>query len=302
VPPLSNYRAGPVGNLQRLPPPGNGVEATPEKIGGAHELLSGGRSYDVAGIRRTFKMSWTYLEPADWIVLEALFLGVYGPEPYVLLDPARVNLLTANQSSGTETAADSSGYAVQGVGTITSSAVLANTGVRSLLWAHPSAAIGAGGVQTTGGAYGTTGTPATDTPVVPTLTYTGSLYARAVAGAAAVNMQASLQWYTAAGVFVSASTGTAQSVTNAAWVQLTASAAAPSTAAVARLQISNTAAIPAAHPGFYLDDWQLQDDPAATAWTPGTGVPRVHFDSLTDSTPKMGWRNADAVFAELGAT
>lgn len=297
----SNYRCGPVGNLQRLPPPGNGIDATPEKVGGAHELLSGGRSYDVAGIRRTYKMSWQYVEPADWIVLEALYLGAYGPEPYVLLDPARTNLLTANQSTGTEALADTTGYAVQGVGTITSSAVLASTGLRSLLWAHPSAAIGAAGVQTTAGAYGTTGTPATDTPAVVGLTYTGSLQARAVAAAASVTLQLSLQWYTAAGVFISASTGTATGVTNAAWVQLTASAAAPATAAIARLQIANTVAIPAAHPGVYLDDWQMQDDPAFTFWTPGTGVPRVHFDSLSDVTSKLGWRDAQAVFAELVA-
>ncbi|MCA1570794.1 MAG: hypothetical protein LC798_10855 [Chloroflexi bacterium] len=304
MPPPSDYRLGPVGNLIRLPLPQRGIDGTRVMVGGTHDLLSGGRTFDQAGKRRDYSLEFRYLDPADYAILEALYEGVYGPGPYALIDPSRINLLTANQSTATETLGDTTGLTPSAGAVVASSTVMPRTGTRSLLWTHPGgAASGVSNVAAAFGAVGVTGTPATDVPVFGSTAYTGHLWARIAGAGAALTLYAYIRYYTAAGVFVADHFGNVPSVTNAAWVQLYAGqVAAPATAAIARLSFGNSGAIPSGHPGVYVADLQFEQGALISTWRPGTGVPRVHFAALTDSTPSKGFKDARATLLELAAS
>lgn len=295
MPPLSAYRLGPVGNLIQLPLPGNGIDATAEKVGGSHQLLSGGQSFDVMGVRRSYKMTWTRLDPADQATLEALYLGAYGPGPYVLHDPTRVNMLSVNQSTATDPRGDTTGFAANTTSVISSSLLAPRTGLRSLLVDIPDGTVaGSGGVAATYGTYGTVASPSLDIPVVPGVTYTGSVYAQMAAGGASFAVLSIIWWYTAAGAYLSASYSFSTTVTNATPVRIPVVAAAPAGAHLARLLFTNNATVPAAHPGIHLTDWQVEQAAAASTWVVGSGVPRVHFAALTDNYPKSGQHNMEA--------
>lgn len=268
------FYLGPVGNLQALPMEGGPVDATLTVPTAVHQIagLRGGRVVDrVGAAKRTYKLPGEWLTTESLAVLESLYLGAYGPGPYVLLDPWRQNLLTANQSSGTDVGRDTTGF-VAITGTLTSSAAQADHGTRSLAWAVTAAnqRMMQGSLANT-----TNATPALDTPVLPSTVY--SFGNRMRLSASTGTARVDVYWFTAAGVFISASTGTATALSNSAFTTcLCLNVTSPATAALARFSVINT--VMGAAQTLHQDKWQAALGAVLPAWAVGTGVPRVSFD------------------------
>lgn len=264
---------GPVGNLIAIPDYGGGLSPTLTVPTAVHEIagLRGGRVVDRVGpAKRTYTVDLAGLDLDEFGIWEALYLGAYGPGPYVLMDPWRRNLLSANQSSATDIFADPTGF-VAITGTVTSSTAQFAQGSRSVAWAVTAAnqRMMLGSLANT-----TNATLLTDTPVLPSTAYTGQVRARLSTSTGTVRLD--LYWFDKAGAFISASTGTAVAQSTAAFGSaLTVTATSPSTAALARLSVTNT--VMGAAQTIYLDQWQLEQGSSASAWVVGTGVPRVSF-------------------------
>ncbi len=293
---VSTVYLGPPGALARLPDPLQGpVESARVRKGGTHELLSGGTVRDTLGYRRQVKLTWKGLTADELSVLEALYeLG--GPLRF--LDPSRRNLLTVNQSTGTDALDDTTGFAAPPQGTVTSDTTQFRSGSRSLKWDTVTSL----SVTDRGVWLPTNGTTpdATWAAVLPSTVYTFSAYARANA---AITMYAALDWKDAAGALLSTDFGTGTAVGTADWsTRLTvANKTSPATAAYAVPAVLDSTA-PSAIRQVWVDDPQLEQATAASAWALGTGVPLVVVDSFTPSSPinaPVAVFNADMVLVEV---
>lgn len=271
---------GPVGNLQAVPDNGalKRAFAIPTSV---HEIAGtrGGRVVDRVGTpKATYTADLTGLTQDEVSVWEGLALNAYGLGPHVLLEPWRRNLLTANQSTGTDTDRDTSGF-VANAGTLsTSGSAFADMGSRSLIWD-----VTALNQKMMTGALSsiTAADPAVDIPVLPNTVYSARVRARALTGTPQIRLD--MRWFTAAGVFISESTGTATVPSTAGFTDVPClSITSPATAALLRLKVENTVA-PTTNT-FYLDKWQLQFGATLDAWTVGTGVPRVSFTEGFDQS------------------
>jgi hypothetical protein len=288
---------GPVGNLIALPSIGRGISAPLSVPSAVHQIAGrGGRVVDrfPGAASRVYALT-VQGGSAEANTLEALYLGAYGPGPYVLNEPWRKNLLSANQSSGTDVLADTTGF-VAITGTLTSSTAQSVLGPRSLAWAVTAAnqRIMQGDLANT-----TNATPLRDTPVLPSIAYTGQAWGRLSASTGTTRLD--IYWFTSAGVFISASTGTAVAMSNSAFGSFTVTATSPANAALARLSVINT--VMGAAQTIYLDKWQFESGSTATAWFLGTGIPRVSFtDDLGEVYPVWPYTDLTFTLTEVGAS
>lgn len=287
---------GPLGNLQALASiGGRGITANLAIPTAVHQLAgpNGGRVVDrVGAAKRTYAMAQKNISQDDLGVLEALYLGGFGPGPFVLVEPWRRNLLSANQSTGTDAGRDTTGFKAI-TGTLSSQTAQSDHGSRSLGWAVTAAnqRIMQGDLANT-----TNATLLLDTPVLPSTSYTGQARGRLSASTGTVRLD--IYWFTAAGAFISASTGSATAQSNSAFTSFTVTATSPSTAALARLSVTNT--VMGAAQTIYLDKWQLEQASSASAWVPGTGVPRVSFtDDFAQSYDIWPFVNAGVTMTEV---
>lgn len=284
---------GQVGNLLTLP--AVSVEQQTPEIAGSTSTAIGGRRkrWRTGTPRRTFQLSRDHATLDEWSVVEQLAWGGYGSGPFVLLLPGRRNLLGANVSSGTNVLASTLGFGAVS-GTVSSSTAQQYLAPRSLAWAVTAANQRVVASLT---ANITSADPATDVPVVAGLPYTGSLYARLSASTGTVRPD--ISWFTAAGAFLSTTTGTATALSSSAWTRVAVTnAVAPATAALAKLSLTNT--VMGAAQTIYSDAWQLEQATAASAFLFGTGVPRVAFDSLDDGGGKVWERSGSFTLVEVG--
>jgi hypothetical protein len=97
---VSVFWLGPVGALRALPSPslGAGPEASSTRFGTVHRSLSGRPTVDRLGIKRTWSLTWPYLDPDTHAYLDALHLGLITG-PVWLVDPQRVNQLGIQAAS-----------------------------------------------------------------------------------------------------------------------------------------------------------------------------------------------------------
>jgi hypothetical protein len=97
---VSVFWLGPVGALRPLPSPslGAGPEASSTRFGTVHRSLSGRPTVDRLGIKRTWTLTWPYLDPDTHAYLDALHLGLITG-PVWLVDPQRVNQLGVQAAS-----------------------------------------------------------------------------------------------------------------------------------------------------------------------------------------------------------
>ncbi|HEV8653103.1 MAG TPA: hypothetical protein VG276_27855 [Actinomycetes bacterium] len=289
---------GPPGALVQIRAP-SALDPTLIRKGGAHELLAGGSVRDTLGYRRRFQFEWQNLLTTDELAqLENLYL-LGGP--LVFVDPSRRNLLTANQSTGTDALDTTEGFSAPFQGTVTSDTTQFKSGSRSLKWdTVTSLTVTNRGVYlpTTAGS-----TPdATWAAILPSTVYTFSSYVRANA---AITMYAAIDWRTAAGAATgSTDFGSAVAVSTTDWsTRLTcANKTSPATAAYAVPSVLDSTA-PGAIRLVFHDELQLEQTAAASAWAIGTGTPRVYFDSFS-STLERAWDadprwNATAVLVEV---
>lgn len=269
---MPTFALGPAGALQSFRAPGPDYASARARLGGTHETLTGRLIRDTIGYRRSFTLRLPPdLTAEQYSVLEALF---EQPGPYRFVDPTRRNLLTANQSSGTDALRTTEGYSVISAGSVASSTAQARSGTRSLAWTF--GALGGGG---SGFVLASNITTPDSTWAAPLAgeTYTFSAYFRSTV---AITMKVEMSWRDATGAEISLSSGVGASVGTADWLTRRAiSAAAPANTAYVIGRAINTAAAGAGT--VYCDDPQLEQAAAATNAVLGTGVPLVSIDSLT---------------------
>src|SRR4051794_29763530 len=118
------------GALVQLPLPSRGTQVPFSGAGATHRLLSGGVVQDKFAVKRSWQLGWQMLTRDQVGVLNAFVYGTVGPGPYVLIDPEQRNLLSPNQSSGTDVTGDTTDFSTFGSGTsVTSVTNAALTGL-----------------------------------------------------------------------------------------------------------------------------------------------------------------------------
>jgi hypothetical protein len=285
---------GPAENLQTLPYMGRGIEASLEIRAGVQQALGGARTVDTVGTpKRIYQLQRRFLTAVELSMLEGLTLGAYGDGPLVLIDPFRVNMLTANQSTGGDVLRDVSDMLASTIpGSVSVSTAQARTGSRSFAWAVTAANQELYTSSTAAAVYD----PASMPVVKPGLDYMGSVYARLSTSTG--TLQVAVRWFTATGTLLTTDAGTAVALSTSAWTRVSVgSATAPSTAAYARLQFKNT--VMGAAQTIYLDDLQFEPGVALTPAVVGTGVPRVAVTSLSDSYPIPASHDVAMTLVEL---
>jgi hypothetical protein len=92
------YRFGPLGRMLSIELPSDGFDDTLDELGAVHQALSGLRTKDVFGHKRTFVIPLEGLAPSVVSWFEMAFRGSLGA-PLYLLDEYRVNRLSGACSS-----------------------------------------------------------------------------------------------------------------------------------------------------------------------------------------------------------
>jgi hypothetical protein len=266
------------GSLTQLPSPSPGYEPVDIVRGATHELLGGGNVRDRIGVRRRFTLNWPAMSDANYSLLRSL---TRLPGPYRYLDPVELNMLTPNQSTGSDALRTTEGAIARFQGTLASSGTLFRSWTRSFAWSTGTA-LGA----TNRGIYMYSNTTVPDPtwPACRPLTqYTASAYLRATA---AVSMYAGFDYHDAAGTYLSTSavgTATALSTSNFN-TRVSVTATTPATAAYAIPFWLNSNTTGAAIT-VYLDEPQLEEGATASTFRLGVGTPLVAIDSLGHTVP-----------------
>jgi len=282
------------GALLRLRAPLRGATVTPDFGGVVHEAIGGARTVDLMGDgRRVWSFSWRSLPRRDAALLRGLAGGHYGPGPYVMYDPGQRNLLTANQSSGTDAAGTVDGFeATTGAWGPNRTASAQGTGCLGwelhdlpgpgepdptvrLLWRH--------------GPHGI--------PVVPDQRYTFS--AQLSGTSTALRLRLALVWRDAAGAVLSTTNGpaTAPAGVLGAFAAKQVSGLPPAGAVYVGPRI--VAAVPVADTVIGADAMQLELG-AATAWEPGYGLPLVSITELPAAYAWADYHDLQMTLVEVG--
>jgi hypothetical protein len=285
---------GPAGSLVQLPRVRLEPETGRVRRGVFHASAAGdGGVMQTTGRARVYHLRAERITADQLSVYEQLF---ELPGPYRLVDTGRRNMLTANQSSGTDALVDTTGMKARFQGTVVSSFAQQRTRSRSLNWDTGGAL-----AVTDRGVYFYTSeltVDATWTAVLPNTVYCASVYARADA---AVSMYAGFDWHTFDGTFISNTMGTGTALGTTDWLTRLTSGAktSPSNAAFGIPVVLNSATT-AANRDVYLDDAQMEQASAATAAVVGTGTPVVAVDQLGVTLPKPGQYTVDFTLQEVG--
>lgn len=284
---------GPAGSLVAVKAPTRDSYASARtRLGGVHGTLAGRLIRDTVGYRRQFTLVWRNLTADELSTLETLF---EQPGPYRFVDSTRRNLLSANQSTGTDALLDVTGFSAPFQGTVTSDTTQKRSGSRSLKWDTVTSL-----TLTNRGVYlpAPAGTPdATWAAVLPSTAYTFSAYVRA---SAAISMYAVIDWRDASGATISTDFGTGTAVSTTDWSTrlVCANKTSPSTAAYAVPAVLDSAA-PSAIRQVWIDDPQLEQAAATSTWTFGTGVPLVIIDALVPAYANYPLYGAELTLLEI---
>lgn len=271
---------GPDWDLQPLVCPETDVKMSPVRYGGIFQGLSGSRSMTVTGIKEDYSFSFEYLDPEEYLRLEALNRRAI-PGPHRLLNPLRVNRLSPN------------GADVKPVpGVVTSStgvSVFRGNLSQELDW--PSGAGPHGSLSTKwtipqgSGNYARFDS-AFKFPLFPLEEITPSIFLRSPIAGSTVSL--TLDWYSKTGTQLSSisSPATMQATWMRFWLPLTA----PAGACSARFALTNPSN---SLVGSYIQMAAAQVEPGVgvTPWTPGGAAPRVLVDQLEVESPRFPYKN-----------
>lgn len=271
------FYLGPLGGLQVLPDPLEGLDVSPQWYGGVHRGLGGGATRDRLGRKRSWPLRWDYLSPDQAAFIVAVDQGLV-PGPLRLIDMMQKNRCPPQIAAGGSFLRSSTGFSVSG-GTLSWAAVASPASA----WVAMIPGGQAWTVPATVNSTLKTSTAAADRiPLVPGEQVTASLW---VTGSA-ITARVQLIPYNAAGVAGAAVSGTTTAMTGT-YVQrsVTLTPSATQLSCVLALDIpagqaAGTAAVTAL---------QLELGAAATAWVPGEGCPTVIAESLVESYPYWPW-------------
>lgn len=282
------------GQLVQLPNPKLGVSGAPTVPTSVTTLLSGAQVVQRAQRgSRTWTLPFRLLTEAQAGLLTGFYVGHYGRGPWVFLSGLDRNLLSPNQSSGTDALATTEGFTASH-GTLASSAAQYYQGSRSLLWTLPSSTPGTPpfvSLTWSGSDYGI--------PVLPNTNYAAS--ARIAGDSASFEVRLDLRWYTAAGSLISTSrwapTALSGSLSDHSHVAI--SGLSPATAAFVKVAPVAETMVTNGH--LSIDAMQLQMAPVSSDWVPGVGVPRVSITGMSHEYGSAGFHDLGGVtLAEVG--
>src|SRR5688572_24126545 len=190
------------GNLVAIPHPRRGVQRTRVRPRAVFATASGGnRMSQLPGGKRQITLTWSQLWYETYAALEAIDQGHEGVGPFVLIDPATVNLLTVNQSAVTGELNSTDNFTVAGSGSsIASDSSVLDRGPRSLRWNFAATSTGTL----------TLDSPSPDWhgfPVVAGKAHRFWFTARGAGTDAIMTMTPAITWLDTAGATVSTTTG-----------------------------------------------------------------------------------------------
>lgn len=309
---------GKVGSLVKVPTPHGVLDATWERTSTVKDTIGGGRNTSFApGGRRMFKPHWELLTYDDYIAVEELYTGARGPGPWVVLDSNRRNHLTLNQAASGSVSSDTTGWV-----TLTTAETLdvatspVYRGPRSIKWMLPTAGAAVGVLR-----LGPPGTlPGWPAPADQPWTWSARLLAAGVDPA--VTVTPALLWMDSTGVPVGTTIGAPVALANAAFTQVSVTAATPAGACFLPELRVDLSTLSGAWSGFgdapvrsgwassrnlrqqavgsplaaalanyvwggatadlYIDTPLLDMYAGVRGWAPGTGVPRCSWLSAPD--------------------
>jgi len=274
---------GKPGAMRALPSPNGPVTASPSKGDVVKELPSGGVAVlTQLHARRTYSLPYEALDAAGADLLLAFYNRLFGPGPYVYVDPSVRNVLGLDVSTcgmRTNASPDWASY----VGTVvTPSATGGPTGLSTgvITW---TSIVAAAALQP-GAAWNAA--TITKAPVyLPTEAVTVSVYAKASASYTATLQ---LAGYDATGVLNYTSTTASMALTTS-WQRFTLSVAAGLAGLVSSAFVLPRIVAGASPPtSISIAAAQLEYGTVATVFQPGFGSPRV----LPPGTPGREWEPA----------
>jgi hypothetical protein len=322
--------------LTALPSPDRGITPTLVVASSVRATIGGGQAVSRAPGpgRRTYTLSWSWLDPDTFSVLEEFYTGARGAGPHALLDPGRRNKLSANQSAPGAVSNDTDGFTVDASEALASAAdLLYPPAVRSLKWSLPDAP--------------TVGVlrfdPPTGSPGVPAPAgQPWTLQAQVAGGGidASLTLTAALLWKDPAGVATGVSIGTPVVLTPGVFTAAVVTAPTPLGACVQAALLVDVATVSAAAAGpgdipvrrapwtmpvqraspvgplpypintyrpggvyaadVYVAAVMLDMSAQVRPWVLGTGVPRVSVTALPETDRLLPYRDATATLVEVG--
>lgn len=282
---------GPPGGLVALPAPAPGYDDSDQLKQAVHELRDGivvDRFVD----RRRFVLRWPGLRDDKWSLIRTL---VHRLGPLRYLHPWERNLLTTNQSTGTDEERKPNGFSALTQGAVSSSTVQARSGPASLAWDTLTALAATGrGIRL----YNDVNTVDRSWAAVrPNVAHTISTYVRA---SAAVSLQPGINWYDKAGAQISTPSGAGVAVSTTDWsTRLSFTDTSPSNAAYGIGRFVNTTTTGAAIT-VWFDDPQLEEAGSASSWLLGAGTPLVTPESLRHQIIAPSLYEVELVLLEVG--
>lgn len=277
---MDAFHLGPVGALRALPSPslGTGPDATAARLGRVHRSLAGRVTIDRLAVKRTWMLTWPYLDPATHAFLDAAHTGVVAG-PLWLIDPQRPNRLPPQIAATGSTDRTTTGF-TPSAGTLTwTTAVPAST--------LPIA----GGLSWTVPAAGGQVIP-DPIPVLPGETITVTAWA----ASAAVPLRLVVALYDRADAYLTF-TESAPVTPGAGGARLAVTLTPTGTAALARIALT---ASPTGGGGTVTSSaWQLEAATTPSPWSPGGGAAVVAVDALSTAYPVPGSRASALTLLEV---
>jgi hypothetical protein len=284
--------------------------------------------------RATYQLTWNWLLPEEFSVLEEFYTDARGPGPHALLDPSRRNLLTANQSSTGGVFSDTTGFSVDPSEALSlTTALLSGSSVSTLRWSLP-------GVATAGVLSFTPPGTLGGIPAPAGQAWTFSCQVAGGGNDPAVLVTPALLFLDATGVATGVVTGTPAVVGPGAFTALSVTAGlplgqlvrpqllvdvttvtgdvpgpgdipvrrfpwgmpvrratpvGPLPAAINRYTVAGSYASDVLVARPMLDMWG-----SVRTWALGTGVPLVTLVSMPDTGRVLPWRDVTATLVEVG--
>lgn len=228
---------------------------------------------------RTYQLNYGGLDYSNFALLEAYDQGHMGPGPFVLLDPARRNLLTANQSASGAVTNDATDFLVVADSgqVVTADLQLPGNTPRSIKWLANAGAPVVAQLQLSSASAEWPGIPVVSRP------YSWSFWALGGGSDAIVDFVQGLMWLNSYGVLISTTTGPTKTTSTTAQLVKQENVIPPAGAVYVVPTITMTGSTISL--GTQLNFWGFQMNEGSfvdSVWTPGTGVMPVQVMSMAD--------------------
>lgn len=275
----ANIYFGPAGKLRKLWDPTGGMMATRELATSVFVTGSGGaRTTKALNGSRQYTLNYGALGRKNFEYLNAIHQGAMGPGPFVLLDPGRRNLLTANQSAGTSLSNDTRHFTVAGTGgSLSSDSTFSVAFPRVLKWSFATSTPASATLTLDKPSSVWPGIPLS-TPLIRPLTF----WLMAIGSTGTVNFQLAIRWLDSAGATLSTATSSMITPSLTVWNEYALTATPPATAYYALCLILPDVSTIAAGEALNFSSLMLNEGGPDSDWQLGTGVYPVQTLSMPE--------------------